>query len=458
MANHERDGEFPVFEGYRILERVRTGPVTDLYLAEHLALGRPVLIKALGHGMLPSSPFAAALEREARLLIALDDPGVIRLFDFAKTERTMWLVLEHVDGWTLEDVLRKKLQISARAAAAIALQMAAALSHAHQHGIVHRDIQPRNVFVSREGVVKLANFAAAADERLPTAPELLDGSAGFGTPSYMSPEQLLGEPEDPRSDLFSLGIVLYEMIAGRRPFEAPDDRAASHRIRHDPVTALGRVVPNVPATLDRVVRRCLEKMPSDRFATALELARALQSEADGDDPRSAVKSELQRFGLVAAKVTSRRDGTRAAQRKRPPSVRSALVGYLVALALILIGGAVIQYGSATARGEGALTRRTRLELSPARAGYLRVVADPWANVFVDGELVDTTPFARSIALAAGVHYVRLEHPRAPVERRTVRLSAGETVLLDVKMDVARPRLPSQETSPSARTLTDPATP
>src|SRR5262249_6930879 len=132
------------------------------------------------------------------------------------------------------------------------------------------------------GAVKLANFAAAADERLPTAPELLDGRAGFGTPAYMSPEQVLGEPEDPRSDIFSLGIVLFEMLTGRRPFDAPDERAVSHRIRHDQAAPVGKLAPSVSGSLDRIVRRCLEKMPADRFSSAGELSRALTAEMEAE--------------------------------------------------------------------------------------------------------------------------------------------------------------------------------
>src|SRR5437762_13561306 len=109
----------------------------------------------------------------------------------------MWLVLEYVDGWTLEAVLEKGKKLTAAAASGVALQIAEALGHAHKRGVVHRDVRPVNVLLSRTGAVKVANFAAAADERLPTAPELLDGRAGFGTPAYMSPEQVLGEPEDP---------------------------------------------------------------------------------------------------------------------------------------------------------------------------------------------------------------------------------------------------------------------
>lgn len=458
MQSGDRADENPEFEGYRVIQRLRSGPVTDLYRGELETLGRPVFIKALGHGILPSSPFAAALEREARLLVELDHPSVLRLLDFVRNDSAMWLVLEHVDGFTLDEILAKKGKLSPAGAAAVGLALAEGLSHAHAHGIVHRDVQPHNVLVSRRGAVKLANFAAAADERLPTAPELLEGSAGFGTPAYMSPEQLFGEPEDPRSDLFSLGIVLWEMITGKRPFDAPDDRAASHKIRHDPVPHLARLVPDVPAALDRVVRRCLEKMPSDRYASADELVRALAEQVAESGHASAeagVRAELERLGL-AAQGGARRE-SRTPAHKAPPTLRTALSGYLFALGLLVAGGSFIQYRSIASHGDGAPRGGARLELLPARPAYLKVVADPWAHVIIDGEQVDTTPFARPIPLPAGTHYVRLEHPAAPTERRTVTLSAGETVLVDVKMDVSRPRV-TAPVAPSAATLTDPKTP
>jgi hypothetical protein len=144
-------------------------------------------------------------------------------------------------------------------------------------------------------------------------------------------------------------------------------------------------------------------------------------------------------------------------RKKPATVGTALRGYLVALALIIAGGAAIERTSVARRADSARGSSGRLDLVPAGAGYLRVVVDPWANVIVDGVAVDTTPFSHSIPLSPGVHYVRLEHPKAPVERRTVTLGAGETVLLDVKMDLPRPQVIHPEFS-ARPSLTDPTTP
>ncbi|HVU05732.1 MAG TPA: serine/threonine-protein kinase [Polyangiaceae bacterium] len=450
----------PTFERYRVVAKLRSGPVTDLYRAEQKALGRPVVIKALARGILPGSPFASSLEREASLLTELDHPNIIRALDLVREKETLWLVLEHVDGFSLEEILEKKKRLSPPATVAIGLEVARALAHAHERGVVHRDISPRNVLVARDGGVKLVSFASAADARLPTAPELLDGNAGFQPPAYMSPEQLLGEPEDPRSDLFSLGMVLYETLAGKRAFETSDERASSHKIRHDPVAPLTRARPDVSPTLDRLVRRCLEKLPSDRFASASELASALGQEFEGlgrSSTRDTIVEELSRLGLVQAPV-QRRDSMRLrAVGRRPATVKQAVVGQLVALALVVGGGGAIRWGSVRARGDAALRGSARLELTPKQTGYLRVVADPWANVFVDGEAVDTTPFARSIPLSAGTHYVRLEHPSAKTERRTVTLAEGETVLIDVKMDVTRPRLTRPE-GPVQPNLVDPATP
>jgi len=201
-------------------------------------------------------------------------------------------------------------------------------------------------------------------------------------------------------------------------------------------------------------------MPADRYASASELARALTIELEGEglspDP-SLVTAELLRIGFATAKDEGRRDSVRVHARRRFPTVSDALVAYVVALCLIAIGGAAIQYMGGRARTVHAPRTGAHLELLPERAGYLRVVADPWALVIVDGEPVDTTPFARPIPLPPGVHYVRLEHPHAKTERRTVTLSAGETVLLDVKMDVTRPKVQKAE-GVAKPSLTDPNTP
>src|SRR5690606_2342519 len=203
------------------------------------------------------------LEREARVLAELDHANIVELYDFVRRDDRMWMVLEHVDGWSLEEILRQAGRLPEPAAVSIALEVARALAHAHEKGLFHRAVQPRNVLVSRRGDVKLTNFSVAAGARLETAPELLDGGATYTGPAYMSPEQILGEPPDPRSDLFSLGVVLYEMLAGERPFKAPDERNEALRIRSEPPPPLGRRVSGLLPALERVVLRCLEKMPSD---------------------------------------------------------------------------------------------------------------------------------------------------------------------------------------------------
>jgi eukaryotic-like serine/threonine-protein kinase len=445
------------FDGVQIIEQIGSGPIADLYHAVQQPLGRPVLIKALSSSILPSSPFAATLEREARLLAELHHPNILHVHDFVRRDDRMWLVLEFVDGWTLADLLAKAGRLPPVAAAAIGLEIARALEHAHGRAIVHRDVQPKNVLVSRSGQVKLVNFSVAVDERLPTAPELLDGSESFGGPHYMSPEQILGEPADPRSDLFSLGVVLYELLSGRRPFDAPDERTTTQRIRHDAPVALARVAPAIPSGLERAVARCLEKMQSDRFSSASELSLALEtvlSDAEGST-REQIRRALGEAGLLDAspKSTGEPPPSRAAQ-VTPTPLGPAVIGLLVCSLLIVGGGAILQWMAwRDGAGSAARGRSTRLELAPAQPGFLRVVAEPWAHVVVDGQRVETTPFARAIPLPAGTHYVRLEHPNAPTERRTVRLSPGETVLLDVKLKID-PSLLSASEQPAADAAAD----
>ncbi len=443
----------PEFEGCRATEKIRGGAVADLYRAIQHPLGRPVLVKALSPSILPSSPFAASLEREAVLLATLQHPNIPQVHDFVRRDERMWLVLEHVDGWMLERVIRECGPLPAQAAAAIALEVTRALGHAHERGIVHRDVQPRNILVGRAGEVKLANFSIAVDERLPTAPELLDGNSAAGSPQYFSPEQILGEAPDPRSDLFSLGVVLFELLTGVRPFDAPDHGSSTQRIRSAAMPPLSQGGRRVPARLERIVKRCLEKLPSDRFASAPALAIALESYL-GDaaaNPGRVVARALAEGQMIEAPPES----VTAERLDRPshePSVSlgPTLLGLLMFSLLSVAGGAVIWTLEARHAAPSRAAGRD-LALVPRDPGFLRVVAEPWAHVIVDGQRVDTTPFARPIPLAPGIHYIKLEHPNAPTEQRTIQLVSGETLLLDVKMAVAAP---PPATSASAEVVVD----
>jgi serine/threonine-protein kinase len=435
------------FDGCEIVRKLSSGPVCDLYRAIQEPLGRTVLIKALGQNILPSSPFASTLEREARLLSELDHPGVVKVHDFVKRGDRMWLVLEHVDGATLDELLARAKRLSAAAAIAIGLRLAEALAHAHEHGVVHRDLSPKNVLVSKRGEIKLMNFALAVDERMPTAPELLDGGTGYLGPVYMSPEQILGEPADPRSDLFSLGVLLYELLSGTRPFEGPNDRSTSLRIRQSPPPPLTQGDVKVSGRVERVIARCLEKLPSDRIGSAAELAfelrEALAETWDGA-PEAAIVSALASVGLSEAKPAPARPAPRLVQRT---PLRA------VALGLFLIGLGAIGSGYALRRAFGPMeaNRRAAQPTSApgAEAAELRVVAHPWAHVYVDGQQRETTPFARPIRLSPGTHYVRLEHPNAPMERRTLAVAAGEAVLLEVDMKVLTPSSSAPTPNPTA---------
>jgi serine/threonine-protein kinase len=304
--------------------------------------------------------------------------------------------------------------------------------------VVHRDVQPKNVLIGKDGSLKLANFSVAFDERLPTAPELLEGGTGYGGPSYMSPEQILGERADGRSDLFSLGVLLYEMLSGERPFDGPDDRSTSLRIRRDPVPPLSKKAPGVSPALERFTQRCLEKMPSDRFDSSLEACAILEAAAAelGAEP----SAPLLRDTLIRARLVegSLLKGAAARQpRQREGGVGVAVTGLFFALSLIIAGGVAIQLLSGKASGTPVAAQAGhRLELLPPGRSFLRVVAHPWAHVIVDGQELEITPFARPIPLSAGSHYVRLEHPNAPVERRTIELTPGETLLLDVTLKVS----------------------
>jgi hypothetical protein len=444
------------FGSYRVVEALGSGALSTIYRAVQEPLGRIVALKALKTQISPTSSFGEQLDREAKILRDLAHPNVVLLLDVARTASGRpFLVLESVEGPSVHQLLAKKRVLGVDAALAIGCGVCAALEHVHERGVVHRDVKPSNVLLTTGGVVKLIDFGIAQRARTPTlsdtfgaegitpsgriAPEAVKDA--FGTPAYMSPEQILGDFVDGRSDLFSLGVVLYQMLSGSRPFEAETptkggaaDRSAAQRIRRDVPAPLRERAPHVPRSVERIVMRLLEKAPSERQASASDVLERLQRELrtmTRDDPMSVIRRTLVETGFATGEKRVGGAGTAAARRSL--DAKRVIAGHVIVLIAFIIGVFAIEGGS-FARG-GADAGKRPLELMPGEAGGLRVLATPWAQVRVDGLEVETTPFARPIPLAPGKHWITLTHPEAlPVERE-VSVATGEVVTLDVTMAV-----------------------
>ena len=448
------------FGNYRVVEALGSGALATIYKAVQEPLGRIVALKALKTQIAPNSSFGEQLDREAKILRDLAHPNVVLLLDVGRTAAGRpFLVLEHVEGPSLQQVLEKKRMLPIEAALAIAIGVCAALEHVHERNVVHRDVKPGNVLLTPGGVVKLIDFGIAQRAHTASlsdafgtegvtpsgrlAPEAVKDA--FGTPAYMSPEQILGDFVDGRSDLFSLGVVLYQMLSGSRPFEAPKsearpsrppaggapvDRSAAQRIRRDAPAPLRERAPHVPRTVERLVMRLLEKAPRERHANASEVLERLQRELRAltrEDAAAVIRSALVTTGFAPAE---RKAEGRAQVPRRAMPIARVVLGQAVVLVAFVVGVLAIEGGVAARTGESS---SRALELQPERGGGLRVVATPWAHVSVDGQQVETTPFARAIPLAPGPHWITLTHPDAPPIEREIAVVPNEVVMLDVTM-------------------------
>lgn len=422
-----------------ILEEIGSGGMATVYKAVQQPLGRTVAIKALKPSIAVDSQFAKRFEREAHFMASLQHENILHVHDFLKQEGSMYIVMEYVQGIDLFDLLERRQQLPVDVAAIIALQVARALDYAHFRGIVHRDVKPANIMVSRQGEVKLMDFGIARDDSMR---DLTETGTGLGTPSYMSPEQILGDKLDFRSDLFSLGIVLYQMVTGKKPFVEDDSHTVMQKIRLDRYTPPRKLNPAVPRALEHIMARCMEKMPANRYGSTQALIDDLVEFLATCVPINH-NARLVMFLRESSVITDAEAdeileaaGSRAARQRGTDRTLLRHVGLLMsALCLcVVLSGAVIQKlaGRFDIEQE-AQTHDASDPLTTDRAGFLQVVVDPWAEVYVDGKLLGITPFAEPLMLAPGVHYVKLENPHFQQATREVRIVRGETLRLETKL-------------------------
>ena len=416
----------------RIVEEVGSGGMAVVFKAVQDQLGRTVAIKALKSNIAQDSQFAERFEREARFMAAFQQENIINIHDFIKLDETMYIVMEYVEGVDLYDLLDEGRDLPSEGAAIIALQVARALNHAHFRGVIHRDIKPANIMLSIQGEVKLMDFGIAHAD---TLSDLTETGTGLGTPSYMSPEQILGEKLDPRSDIWSLGVVFYQMLTGQKPFIEDSKRSVLQKIRLERYVPARKINPKIPRPLERVLARCMAKVPADRYPSMQALIHDLE---DFLASRVVVNYNafmvkfLQDRGVMSENEASTilaTGGERPSEHRIMKEDRNTLqnIGlvHAITLAVLLFGGLLIQIGA-----DDDLTPKpmnTAGFTSPSEAGYLRVVATPWAKIRVDGQYMATTPFATPLPLSPGVHYVELIHPVFENLTREIIIEAGKTV-------------------------------
>jgi serine/threonine-protein kinase len=396
-----------VNERYRVLRKLGGGGMADVYLGEDLTLGRKVALKVLLQRFLGDAQFIERFRREAKAAAALNHPGIVAIYDWGQVDGTPYIVMEYVEGETLKDLIRRRGRLGGAEAVDLTLGLLTAVGLAHRHGIVHRDIKAQNILIDRNGAAKVTDFgiARAGDSGMTEAGSIL------GTAQYLSPEQARGLPVDERSDLYSVGIVLYEMLTGRVPFSG--DSAVNVAMRHvnevpeEPVT----LVPGMPPSLNQIVLKALAKDPDRRYANAAEFAADLRAARAGAPVAAAgFDAEAERTQFVGAATTA--GATRvmapatepAEEKKRRRWPLFLILGALVALALVGyfawagVSGDKVEVPNVVGLTEDAAVRRledagfkvaVQKEFSEEfAAGFVSRQSPPGGTKMAGGETVD----------------------------------------------------------------------
>lgn len=325
---------------YHIIEKVGEGGMALVYKAKDTLLGRPVAVKVLRPQFASDSDFVLRFRREAQTAASLSHPNVVNIYDVGEFGETHYIIMEYIEGRNLKEILREQGVFSPARAREIGKEVARALHHAHRHGLVHRDIKPHNILITDEGRVKVTDFGIA---RAASTSTLTHTGMVLGSVHYFSPEQARGDQVGLQSDIYSLGVLLYEMVTGQVPFSGESPIAIALKHLQEPVTPPSEINPDVPAELEHVIMRALTKEPAERYGSALEVLEDLRKvpgtvpDAElKDDPQEAtrilpVPDGTQVYDRTMLRSAHDEGGTGTAAERR----RSPWVWWMVALGLLV---------------------------------------------------------------------------------------------------------------------------
>src|SRR5918996_3225608 len=258
---------------YRIINQIGKGGMANVYKAYQPSVDRYVAVKVLPSQLAESKEFATRFQQEARIIAKLEHPHILPVFDYGESDGIAYFVMRYLEAGTLKDKMVAHRPLPLNEIDRIFTQLTDALSYAHSFGIIHRDLKPANALVDSHGNIFLTDFGIA--KLLESAsPRLTQTDAIMGTPAYISPEQAQAGTVDQRSDIYSLGIILYEMVTGQVPFAADTPLAIILKHVSDPLPLPSLIKPDIPASIEQIILKALAKDPKDRFDTAAEFLSA----------------------------------------------------------------------------------------------------------------------------------------------------------------------------------------
>ena len=309
---------------YELGQRIGRGGMADVFLARDLLLDRQVALKVLfpEHAIDPN--FVERFRREAQSVAGLNHPNIVAVYDWGQYSNTYFMAMEYVKGRTLAEHLRREVRLTPRGAANIVAKIANALAYAHRNNVVHRDIKPANILIGENGDVKVADFGIARALDGHHDAGLTQDGAVMGTATYFSPEQAKGEGLDLRSDLYSLGVVLYELLVGKPPFTGENALATAYMQVNEAPKSIRSQVPTTPAEIEVVVSKCIAKDPGLRYSSAEELRDDLGRFMNGQQTR-AMYEALSMQGKVAPGTPNPNEATTVmSQVPRDPNATAAI--------------------------------------------------------------------------------------------------------------------------------------
>ncbi len=424
----------------RIVDQVAAGGMAVVYRAIQDALHRTVAIKALKPELCGDAQLTRRFEREAESLAALQHENIINVYDFHRQDDRLFIVMEYVEGIDIYDLLDKCGRFPFDVATIIAIQVARALDYVHYRDVIHRDIKPANIMISRPGGVKLMDFGIAQDQKFDD--DLTQTGTGIGTPSYMSPEQILGDKLDSRSDIFSLGIVLYQMVTGRKPFIEDEQRSVMNVIRLEPHTPARKLNPEVPRELERIIDKCLQKDPKDRWRSGQSLVMALQRFLSKYIDinyhvrlvlflkSQEVLTQLEADEYLSPKMLEMGNPLSQPKAQARRQLRHAFIVQSAILAIVTVMVGLIHLAPVGANVPAIVMH------SEPETGYVQIVANPWAEVFIDGDSVGQTPLAIPLQLEVGSHEIQLRNEFYPAHTETIEIKRDETTHFRHDLDAA----------------------